>query len=37
MIERGYWDAGQEVMITSGDGERRTGEVTPLPFPAIGA
>jgi len=32
MIERSYWNKGQPVTITSSDGERRTGEVTSLPF-----
>jgi dimethylsulfoniopropionate demethylase len=32
MIERGFWDLGQEVTVVSADGMRRTGTVSELPF-----
>jgi len=32
MIDRDYWDAGQDVMVLSSDGNRRTGIISDLPF-----
>lgn len=34
MMERGYWDEGQSVTVTSSDGLLRKGSVTLLPFDA---
>ena len=33
MIQKGFWDAGQQVQVESSDGEIRLGEVVELPFP----
>jgi dimethylsulfoniopropionate demethylase len=32
MIERGFWEPGQEVTVVSADGVQRTGTVSGLPF-----
>ena len=33
MVDRGYWDAGQQVTVASSDGQLRPGVVVDLPFP----
>jgi len=32
LIEKGYWDAGQPVIVLSADGLERQGEVVVMPF-----
>ena len=32
MIETGYWDRGQKVIVESADGQSRAGEISALPF-----
>jgi len=32
MLDRGYWEAGLEVAVTSSDGRRRCGRITDLPM-----
>ena len=32
LIERGFWEIGQEVMVVTADGEHRQGKITTMPM-----
>jgi len=32
LIDRAFWNAGQQVTVLSADGQSRSGEVSALPF-----